>query len=283
MDANQKPSFADRAKTLAAVVFKLGIGLSLLGVVLIGAWLAISYYSEQRELQLQQELVDSVKDVASEYEDDTFNAHVSFKAKYDSDGRLNYQLRFEADEGLKIDSSGNTISVGLLDGEGFLLSSQTISQLSRECTTEADGTPLCTSLSGRGSFPLPVEEYMAIDSISVSHLIEMVQIQKPAQPRRLSQVPRPPTPEPQPLPVPPPPPGFRLVTGFDAELDAWDVKTRAIRIGMTYEEMVEAAGTPRTRATRDLFDTFETDFDTFKYNYGRKWVFFKDRLVASIR
>jgi len=69
---------------------------------------------------------------------------------------------------------------------------------------------------------------------------------------------------------------------FDNEIEKWTKKAEGIRVGMTYEEMIRVAGEPRIQAPYDT-DEMLAGYDTYKYNYGRKWVLFKDRLVHRIK
>lgn len=71
-------------------------------------------------------------------------------------------------------------------------------------------------------------------------------------------------------------------TQFDKDLDDWTKKTEAIKIGMTYEQMVSVAGRPRTSSYLSS-NEYGYNYDLRKYNYGRKLIYFKDNLVYKIK
>jgi hypothetical protein len=48
---------------------------------------------------------------------------------------------------------------------------------------------------------------------------------------------------------------------------------------MTYEEMVAVAGIPRLTARVTGWQV--NVYDPTKYNYGRKWVYFRNQFVAK--
>jgi len=65
------------------------------------------------------------------------------------------------------------------------------------------------------------------------------------------------------------------------ELDAWDKRAGSIRFGMTFREMVAAAGTPERTGSID--DGYEKKiFDAVKYNYGSVWISFTNGVVTRI-
>jgi len=66
---------------------------------------------------------------------------------------------------------------------------------------------------------------------------------------------------------------------FESALDAWDAKANRIKTGMTYQEMVAVAGTPRL--VEKVTGWQANVYDPTKYDYGRKWVYFRNQFVAK--
>jgi hypothetical protein len=88
---------------------------------------------------------------------------------------------------------------------------------------------LCSALETRGRFPLTPTEYKIIQNIEVAHRITLKPLRVSNGSGKTKGPPAPTDPAPQ----------------FESTLDAWDAKANRIKTGMTYEEMVAVAGTPR--------------------------------------
>lgn len=253
----------EKMRALSTVVLKFGIGAILATVSLGALAIAVYWYSEHRQQENRTARIASVTGTVSQFEDHTFSAKVTMRTKYEPDEHLSYDLTFTSDDGLKIDGEGK-IFIEFLDKNGFSVHRQDFSELTRSCK-EQNGALVCTGLSDRGKFYLSFEQFQQLASISVSHTFKLSSL------RPVSRA-----------PASKPEQAVESATSFDAELETWDVRAAFIRRGMTYMQMISAAGQPRTSAYVS-YEDIVNGFNGQKYNYGRKWIYFKDNLVAAVK
>jgi len=257
----------DRAKTISTIVLKFGVGIFLFTLVLGIATIGVVRYREHRQEEIQQVLIESAGKSVPEYHSMVFNGAADLRTRYERNQRVKYDLAFRCDDHYRLgDNPVGTISIDFLDENAFSIHRETLSEFVRVCQNSADKT-ICTGLQSRGEFYLPVQEYIRIRSISVSHNLNLARM---SVEKRASIV-----------PVNPAPTQPDTQLDFEQQLDEWDKKAEFIKAGMTYEEMISVAGMPRRRAAVIGFD--KNIFDPVKYNYGRNWVYFANQVVSRIK
>ena len=148
------------------------------------------------------------------------------------------------DDGLSIDSSNGDVFIDILDKDGFVIGEFTIRNF---INSRVDGRVVKLTFDGMLYDPIVIFEKMV--SIRVSHTLSI----------------------------------DKMTLNSGERVGGWKAKASRIKYGMTYQEMVAVAGEPRTKADVDFSTRYEEKIDFFKYNYGQKWVYFKDNLVYRIR
>lgn len=248
------------------MVFRLGLGtvLTALGLLAITASLhAFAGYREWRSAREAEErkrsLYDSLGQHSFHYAAETTDARIELKFRYQPDETAQYQLLFTCREGVKVFEPGEVV-IEFLDAEGYQLHQHSFNEWTTpEGPDSISDARLPSVLTSRGVFWLPVSSMVNVHSIEMAHGMQMLHA------RHWD--------------------GSEDV-GLDTsneEVDKWDLAVRQIRVGMTYREMLETAGKPKTTARVSGFDV-AMGYRGMKYNYGRKWVFFgEDDLIKAIR
>src|SRR5262249_23153065 len=118
--------------------------------------------------------------------------------------------------------------------------------------------------------------YLRIATISVAHSVTITEVRQSSRQadRKINVEAKTPTSPSTGPPLPTP-----SVTDL---LDEYGKKVERVQIGMTYEEMIAAAGAPRLMLPLEGIETSLFDKASLKYNYGRKWVYFRGHVVAYI-
>jgi len=204
--------------------------------------------------------IDSTQTFTSE----TLHGQVVTKLKYDLREGLLYQFRFDCKADMELVAADH-FTLNFLDAEGFLVHRETIDELAHTFSRDKNGELRWTAVTSLGSLSLDLGSYGRISRVSVGSSASVRTIHPSNSKTSTSHNRRATT---------------RKQSQFDKEMTEWRKKAESILIGMTYQEMVNAAGYPR--ATAGIESNLLWKYDTLKYNYGPIWVYFKDELVARL-
>lgn len=251
-----------RLYRLLRALFRLALSIAALAVIgVAGTWLwqtYSDYHARAASFKQYGALVDSTRVWVTSAPGGT----AVVKLKCISDNKILYQFDYQCKEGTLIESCTG-FTVALLDGDGFEISSFTV----RNFVRIVDGTGAdeqWTGISARGEFYIDLATYAAVSATAGSGVVTFV-VPKPQSAPRLRKV----------------EPSTSNTTSqrgaFEAEIEQWNNKAQKILKGMTFQEMINAAGPARTYTNAYKYGQWAT-----KYNYGDYWVYYKDNLVEEV-
>lgn len=186
----------------------------------------------------------------------SFGGDIGFKIT-DDGRRCRYICSVIADSGFCFDTGTyGKLFVKLLDKDGFVLDEIEISSFINIVDIKDPSREEILRRQSDGTAYVGLDELLKTKIVSASTTLKLVPVRSEKKDGAKD---------------------FSRKTKFDEEMEEWTKKVERIKIGMTYKEMVGVAGQPRIQA-----ETFVLGYDRYKYNYGRRWVIFKDGLVYKI-
>jgi hypothetical protein len=214
------------------------------------------------ETTKRQQIARAYADSVFSYSFYSYSCSGNIGFKINEDGRnCRYKCLLTADSGFCFDTGTyGKLFIKLLDKDNFVLDELEISSFvnikdpSREeiLVRTADGTAY-----------VGLRELIRTNTVVAPTTLKLVRLSGETEEKDRSKT-------------------FLPKSEFDEKMEEWTKKTQRIKIGMTYDEMIMIAGKPRVSSTIDQ-DEIRAGYDFNKYNYGRKWVLFKNGLVCKIK
>ncbi len=192
---------------------------------------------------------------------------IQFRLNHDKHN-VSYNCMVSADSGYILsDSSNGAITIELNDKSAFLLDKVVLTKK----TSIADVSDNVCSFIYRGECDVPVKLFVKVKSVTVFNTLTFLRKANPAdladrkQKKHATEI-KP-----------------RVTEVSNEEMVIWKKKAERIRLGMSYREMIDNAGEPRYTERITSSERIVDGYDEVKYNYGIKWVYLRNKLVAMIR
>jgi len=177
-----RPGWGSRLKSrLIAFPIPLRVALLVLVAGLALLTLALSAKTflsvrdrlrDQRARDAHARMLDRVRDQVDTLESYTLDGVVSLKLKYSTDGTVQYQFVFTPQAGLYIAGSSSvwSVTLQLLEKDGFLLHSETLTEFTR-VVNPADTERRCIGLRSLGTFKMPLDSFVRISRLDAPHTL----------------------------------------------------------------------------------------------------------------
>lgn len=239
-------------KVLVIIILTLVSFLVLLGLIAgsIFGYYSFNEYNKEKAVDKQFTLY---QDSVYSYIFESYKSSGIVRLKVNNKNRcISYDCSLIADTGYVITNTDGFYTVVLNDKDGFKIDEFKPSAY----VSIKDKNDYIVGMQTNGQIYMNIDDLLRVKSVSVSNSLTFASRKKD-----------------------------KLVvkkSAFDLEIDEWTNKSNLIKTGMTYEEMVAAAGQPRTISSLAT-DDYGYGYDFKKYNYGKKWVYFKSKLVFEIK
>ena len=237
----------------------LGFGLLLAFIVGLILGLGSDEFEDYRKEFKEKKLFKANADSVWTHDFNTFCAKGSIKFRLFAVEKMTaYKMILEPDSLYCFPQEKGSITVRLEDRDGFV-----VSEFSPEdYVTLNDKKGNTTGREYTGKIYLDIIDFISHKSISVAHSIDIYNKYEKAAKRNVKET-------------------KKVNSRFEDNMEAWTKKSKNIKVGMTYSEMIKVAGEPRLSAVVTPMQEIIENYDRYKYNYGKYWVYFKDGLVAG--
>lgn len=242
----------EKIKKILTILILSVLSLFLIFIFIVGIFWGLDAFKDHKKNISKKNLFESIADSVYLHKFSTYKANGVLKIKpIASEKIFSYIMSIYAEKGFRFSEGSGSLTIKLIDKDGFVVCESSL----KDYVTIKDDNDYSVAREYTGEKYFDINNFINHKSVNISHSIEVIKIQN----SKLSNKPS---------------------DSFSKELDYWTKKVNKIRIGMTFDEMIAVAGKPRI--TSKITGHLGYGHDPYKYNYGTKWIYFRDQLVHRI-
>jgi len=184
----------------AKLLFKVCIAFACLGIGALGLSIGMEKYKKHKDEERRINLFENMT-MRQNFFNNAYRCFVSLATKYGHDEQLKYEFLLYKDNSTEIVNTNGSVTIEFQDKDGFLVTKEQLFDF----TNVRDKQDRLVGFRSSGDWYIPVDQYIEIKDISVSHNLGI---------------------EPSIMPI----------SKIILKEDGWEAKASRIKIGMTYHE-----------------------------------------------